>query len=54
MRVGRLRERLDMLPKQDGGGFLSAVLGVAGVIEIVVGQDENSSVPDDIVGASYR
>ena len=55
LRVSRLREqRLRMLPKEAGGRFLSAVPGVARVIEIVVGQDENSSVPDDIVGAGYR
>ena len=54
-RVGRLREqRLRMLPKEAGGRLLSAVLGVARVIEIVVGQDVNSSVPDDIVGAGCR
>lgn len=55
MRVGRLPERqLKMAPNQDGGRFLSAVLGLASVIEIVASQDENSSVPDDIVGAGYR
>jgi len=43
-----------MLPKEDGSRFLSAVPGVARVIEIVVGRDENSSVPDDFVGAGYR
>ena len=55
MRAGRLRERrLEMLPKEDGSRFLSAVPRVASVTEIVVGQEEDSSVPDDIAGTSYR
>ena len=55
MRAGRLRERrLEMLPKEDGSRFPSAVPRFANVTEIVVGQEENSSVPDEIVPESYR
>jgi len=55
MRAGRLRERrLEMLPKEGGGRFLSAVPGGVRVVEIVAGREENSSAPDEIVGASYR